>query len=169
MEAVAPVTAEYLRWLFDYDYWARDRLLVQVAKLTEVEYGAPRALDYGSIRGTLVHWLAGECIWLARWLGQSPDRLMTEDDLPTFEGLRALWAAEEQKMRAFLDRLADDELARPFRYVSTRTKEEYTNTLWPTMAHLVNHGTQHRSEIALTLTQLGHSPGDLDLIVYINR
>ncbi|MPZ15901.1 MAG: hypothetical protein GEU73_16015 [Chloroflexi bacterium] len=169
MSAAALVTSEYFHWLFDYNYWARDRLLEQVAKLTEAEYVAPRALDYGSIRGTLVHWLAGECIWLARWLGESPDRLMAEADLPTFEVLRARWATEEQKMQSFLSQLTDEDLARSFRYVSTRTKEEYTNLLWPTMAHLVNHGTQHRSEIALTLTQLGHSPGDLDLIVYLNR
>ena len=37
------------------------------------------------------------------------------------------------------------------------------------LAHLVNHGTQHRSEAALLLTQAGRSPGELDLIVYLEE
>ena len=160
--------AAYYRWLFEYNYWARDRVLERVAKLSHDEYVASRSLDYGSIRGTLVHWLAGESIWLSRWQGETPDRLIEENDVPTFEQLRKRWEQEERQMRSFLGQLTDAELAREVRYVSSRTHERYAITLWPLMSHLVNHGTQHRSEIALALTHLGLSPGDLDLVVYLN-
>ena len=64
------VTVDYYRWLYDYSYWARDRVLAQVAKLDQDAYIAPRALDYGSIRGTLVHSLAREAVWLDPVAGQ---------------------------------------------------------------------------------------------------
>lgn len=36
-----------------------------------------------------------------------------------------------------------------------------------TLVHQFNHSTAHRSEAAVMLTNFGHSPGDLDYIVYL--
>ena len=38
--------------------------------------------------------------------------------------------------------------------------------MWQMLAHVVNHGTQHRSEAAVILTDAGRSPGDLDMIFF---
>jgi uncharacterized damage-inducible protein DinB len=162
----SPVTVSYYRWLFKYSYWARDRLLAQVAKLDYDGYIAPRALDYGSIRGTLVQ-LARDAIWFARWRG-IPDELIGEADLPTFEGLQRRWMLEEAQMRAFLTQLTDSALSEPVHYVSALSGKRYAIPLWHLMSHVVSHGIQHRSEVALVITWLGLSPGDLDLIVYLN-
>ena len=47
-------------------------------------------------------------------------------------------------------------------------QEEEGISLWQALAHVVNHGTQHRSEVAALLTAAGHSPGDLDMVDYID-
>ena len=159
------LTADYVRCVYDYGYWARDRILTQVSQLDRRAYVADAKLDHGSIRGTLVHILEREATWLARWEGR-PDQRLGEQELPTFETLCEAWSREETKMRAFLQRLLDPMLLEVVEYESTLRGRRYAIPLWQMMAHLAHHGTQHRSEVALALTQLGHSPGDLDLIVY---
>ena len=47
--------------------------------------------------------------------------------------------------------------------------ETWTYPLWQQMIHLVNHTTQHRSEVAAVLTRLGRSPGWLDFLLYVDE
>lgn len=69
-------------------------------------------------------------------------------------------------MRSFLDTLADEDLTRIVSYRNTRGAS-FENVLWQILAHVVNHGTQHRSEAAMFLTEHGASPGDLDLMTFL--
>ena len=76
------------------------------------------------------------------------------------------WQEEEQKMRAFLAELTDSDLNRIIRYRSTEGKVR-ENRLGEILHHVVLHGMQHRSEMASMLTNFGHSPGNIDFIVYL--
>ncbi|HEY3118721.1 MAG TPA: DinB family protein [Chloroflexota bacterium] len=163
------MNAEYFRALFDYQYWARDRLFLAVDRLSESDYLAARPMDYGSIHGTLVHTYGGELVWYTRWMGESPNRLMNPSDVPTLAELKTRWADLEKQVQAFVGGLSEEEMAsRVLEYRSTEG-QPFKRMLWETMAHLVNHGTNHRSEVAAAATQLGCSPGDLDMIRYFNR
>lgn len=160
------MTPEYFRTLFDYNYWARDRVLGAAAGLSREAYEASNGFTYGSLRGILVHALSAEWIWRRRWQdGVSPARHLTADEVPTLPALRARWLQEEAQMRAFLDTLTQERLGAGLPYASTEG-EAHSNILWHLMAHVINHSTSHRSEAAEALTMLGHSPGDLDMIQY---
>ena len=159
-----------IRELFAYNAWANERILTATEGIDAAEYTAPfPGLSHGSIRATLVHALAAEIVWRQRCLeGVSPDRLLSEVDVPTFDALRARWAVEEAALRAGLAALTDAALAQPFAYKNTRGAA-MSDTRWKVLAHVVNHGTQHRAEAAVALTALGRSPGDVDYIVYLRQ
>ena len=69
-------------------------------------------------------------------------------------------------MRSYLAGLTDEDLDSIIRY--TRTGGTWFETLlWQILLHVINHGTQSRSEAAVLLSQFGHSPGDLDYMIFL--
>jgi uncharacterized damage-inducible protein DinB len=62
----------------------------------------------------------------------------------------------------------DDNLNEAFQY-KTMDGQARENVLWHAMAHVVNHGTQHRSEAAAMLTEMDSSPGDVDMILFLRE
>ena len=155
--------------LFDYSAWANRRILDAAERLSQEQFTAPAGLDYGSLRGTLVHILSAETTWRKRCQeGISPSSPLVEDAFPTLAVLRERWSEAEQAMRGFLTSLTDDDLQRTVHYRTTKGAP-YEDPLWQLLLHVVNHGTQHRAEAAITLTQHGCSPGDVDLIVFLRE
>lgn len=153
--------------LYEYNYWANARILEAAAKVSHQQFIAPGKMSHGGLRGTLAHTLLAEWIWRMRCHERvSPTSVFTEDEFPTLADLVTRWQAEEKQMRSFLSNLTDEDLPQIIDYTATGGRPQ-ANILWQILAHVVNHGTQHRSEAAVLLTELGHSPGDLDLIVYL--
>jgi uncharacterized damage-inducible protein DinB len=152
--------------LFGYNRWANARILDAAQKVSIAQYTAPYAISHGSLRGALVHIFSAEQVWRMRCQqGISPQAMPGEGSYPTLDALRSAWQEEEQSMHLYLASLGDDDLQWPVHYRNTRG-DAYEETLWHILAHVVNHGTQHRAEAAVALTSYGHSPGDLDMIRY---
>ena len=154
--------------LLDYNYWATDRVLGAARRATEEELHAGSPVSGQTIHATLVHIVAAEQLWRFRCQGTSPTSLLAPEECPTLPDLLEVWAAEQRAMRAFAAGVTDDDLAATVHYHSTKGVA-FEQKLWQILAHVINHGTQHRAEAAYLLTELGYSPGDVDLIVYLRQ
>ncbi len=155
--------------LYDYNSWANERLLRAATGVTTEQFSASAAISHGSLRGALVHTYAAELVWRLRCQeGLSPSGLPDERDFPTLDSLLKRWREEEKLRQAYLATLQDGDLTGMVSYTTTEGMP-YENMLWHLLVHLVNHGTQHRSEAAVVLTGYGHSPGDLDMLFFFRE
>lgn len=153
--------------IFDYNEWANKRILASSAKVSQEEFDAPAAFPYGSLHANLLHILSAEWGWRMFLQHEEDTPDLDIADFPTLAMLQERWEKEEQAMRAYLMSLQDDDLA-THRYYTVQD-ELCDRLVWHCLLHVVNHGTQHRSEAAALLTQYGHSPGDLDFVVFIHQ
>jgi len=165
------MNAGEIKLLYEYNCWADRVILTACAQLTPEQYAAPASFGPGlrSLRETVLHILNSERGW--RLICQGAERVdwdeLTEADFPTVQRLAARWQAEEQVMRAYLGSLTEGDFAGMVRYQEDDLMRE--RVLWHCLVHLVNHGTQHRSEAAALLTSQGYSPGDFDFTLFLDQ
>lgn len=154
--------ADDIRLLWDYSFWATARILSAAERLTGEQFNAtPPLRDGASVRQTLTHALNAEQGWRQGLQGTPRERVtrLSEADLPDAARLAARWREEEAVTRAWLGTLDDAAL----------TADLWDQPLWTYLVHVANHGMQHRSEAAMLLTHYGQSPGDVDMLFYLQN
>lgn len=151
------MSVEELRDLFAYDRWATERLFRALDGIDAATWTRAEVIDERGLGGILVHMLGAYQRWLHGLLEDATDHSPERQPLPSIAELRRRWEAEWPQMDELLTEIDDAWLARD---------DEGVRFDWM-LRHLANHDTQHRAEAAALLTQAGHSPGDLDLIVWL--
>jgi uncharacterized damage-inducible protein DinB len=154
--------------IYNYNYWASGQILAAAANVTEEQFLAPASFPYGGLHGTLLHTLEAEWSWRALFQGIKDASELLSTDYPDLSAIKTRWREEETAMRAYLAGLRAEDMESHLRY-TTDTGIKRDRILWHCLLHVVNHGTQHRSEAAALLTEYGQSPGDLDFTVFLNE
>lgn len=162
------MSLEMIRTLYNYNAWANRRVLDTAARLSPEQLQATMGTSFDSIHATLVHVMGAQWIWLSRWQGMSPTALFNPADYPDLAAIRQRWDEIERDTQAFVQALDEAGLARVVNYSNT-TGSPFAYPLWQLMLHQVNHATQHRSEVAMVLTEFGYSPDGLDLTRYLSQ
>jgi uncharacterized damage-inducible protein DinB len=150
---------ELITTLYQYGEWANARLLAKAGALTPAELGQRFSKGAEPILPTFGHLVGADIRWLARWREETPPPVAVAD-FTSLEVVGRRWDELYAARRGYLAALDEAALRAPIRWVRSDGTVDFPR--WQAIVQCANHGTQHRSEIAAMLTDLGQSPGDLD-------
>jgi uncharacterized damage-inducible protein DinB len=163
------MTVKDMETLYDYSYWANAKLFPVVSSLSADDFGRRVAGSLGSVRNTLVHMMSAEGGWLERAGGPKRGAALNADDFPTAASVTSYWTVQEDKVRGFLAALTDTDLATPREFSLPQLSVTGVLTIGEMLHHAVNHSIHHRGQVALLLRQLGHAPGNVDIMFYYGQ
>ena len=158
------VTADALRLHFDYTAWATGKLLHAAALLPSEHLIHDFGTADRNIVGTLAHTFAADRVWLARVSGAPIPTFLTEADrsLPV---LQREWPAVNDRWKQWMAAQTDESVRAQITYRDLKGNE-WTQTLWKLLLHVVNHGTHHRGQVSGFMRSLGHTPPPTDLLYF---
>jgi uncharacterized damage-inducible protein DinB len=145
--------------LFKHNTWANLSLIDVCAPLRADQLAGTVDGTYGSVPRTLVHVVAAEDGYLYRMTGERFDPELDEDDFPGFDVLRERALRSGDALESFASALIED------RVINWNRRIDGLPARMPASMFLVqtiNHGNEHRSQVATVLTQAGVTPPELD-------
>jgi uncharacterized damage-inducible protein DinB len=151
-----------LRLVLEHSQWAMQRVLTAAAAVGEDRFVAPGEAGHAPLRATFVHALSAQRYWRRCCERQPPLTVFAEAEFATVAALQAAFEAEWSALSAAVDSWQDADLETPMQWWDPGRRQTFSALPWQLLYHSINHGAQHRSELAETLTVLGQSPGDLD-------
>jgi uncharacterized damage-inducible protein DinB len=159
------MNAEDFRLLYDYNSWANHRTLESCSQLSAEQFTRDMGSSYRSVRGTLVHIMLVEWLWLERWHGRSLNSYAPASEFPNLDSVRARWAEIDTDLLDYIASLTPEEVQRVVHHTTTAGVPQAA-PLWHMLQHLANHSTYHRGQITTLLRQLGAKATGTDLITF---
>jgi uncharacterized damage-inducible protein DinB len=164
--------------LASYNAAMNARLYAAAATLPQEDLRADRGAFFGSILGTLNHIVAGDTIWLRRFMAHpsSFPALKAMAGIPAPTGLAHIHSNDldallEHRVRldAIIEALAaevsDSDLALPLSYRNARgDNRKHFGSL---LLHFFHHQTHHRGQASTLLSQSGIDIGVTDLLEWL--
>ena len=162
------MNTDEVRMLFAFNTWANQAVLDACEVLSNEEFTKDLRTSHTSIRGTLVHIMSAEWVWLQRWLGESPRALWPQEEFPNLASVEARWIPLQQEQQTFIATLTEEQLAEKLAYINFKG-QQFEYKIGRMMQHVVNHGSYHRGQVITLLRQLGHPAPSTDLLRYIDE
>lgn len=154
-----------LQRLLKFNEWANARVFDAIATLTPEQQTKDLGSSFPSVAATAAHMVAGEWIWLQRWLGVSNSKFPDWAASTDVADLRRRLTAIEKERWDFIAGLGEADIHVPRSYKLMNGTED-AQPLDVMLTHVVNHATYHRGQIAAFFRQLGLKPIGTDFITF---
>jgi uncharacterized damage-inducible protein DinB len=153
-----------LTTLFSHNLWANERLLELCAQLTSEQLDASMVGVYGSIRDTLEHIVRAEQSYFAR-ISTGQPRRRSKDEAPLT--MAEMVASARTTGAGFIEWAPKVQAGDTVQIDWDGTPRQVYKTV--ILTQVINHATEHRTQIMAILTQLGIQPPELDSWSYFDE
>lgn len=140
--------------LLDFSDWVDRRIWTCVERLDAAQFTQPLEYSVGSIRDQFAHMLGSERVWLGRMRGE--DHMAQWVDYTQFPDISATRDATKQAIEALREYVTSQNettLREYYHWPKPPDRDDPLYPRWLTLLQLVNHGTDHRSQILLQLAR----------------
>jgi uncharacterized damage-inducible protein DinB len=151
----------YIQTMIEYNYALYDRVWESIMQLREEQFVQEADYAHGSVRNQMVHVAMIDTRWRRGLQGDPDARFITFEpaDYPNRAAVRALWDESAQAMLGYVAGLEEQQLE-----AAVPGMDE---PAWKVLAHVVNHGTDHRAQILRLLHDLGAPTFSQDFMIYL--
>lgn len=151
---------------FRHNTMMNQRLLETCGRLSPEQLAASATGTYGTVGATLVHVANSQRSYAARVLGTERPERLTEEPFPGLNALIEQFERGDAELEAAAQASALD---RPVELVDDDPPAVWTMPVGLVLLQAINHGTEHRSQVATILTQLGVEPPRMDGWTYFEE
>jgi uncharacterized damage-inducible protein DinB len=154
----------YFGTLARYHVWATDRVLTEVATMSDAHYRQDCGLFFKSVHGTLNHMLVGERHWYSRFAdGVSLKMALNAELEPDRTALATALRVAVKRWGAWIETMDVKRLDGALQYTKA-SGGQVTVPFASALGHVFNHGTHHRGQLSAALTAMNYPVPEMDLI-----
>jgi uncharacterized damage-inducible protein DinB len=155
---------DIFRHFYNYHFHENRKLWDSyITSLSHEQFTENVNYSHGAVRDQIVHLISVDDVWFSQLRGVADSTSLPPVDFDDRDLIRAQWDRVEQMMREYLENLTDAMLfTKPF----PDHEEDHVLTMWQTLLHVVNHGTDHRAQILRQLNDMGVKTQYQDYIFY---
>jgi uncharacterized damage-inducible protein DinB len=147
------MTKSYFLKLYQYNAWANRKVVSCLVNQNVTDQ---------KILSIFNHLVSAQFIWYNRFSGLPKSEYLLWGNY-SLEQLRAMIEKANTLWIEFIE--TADNFERELKYTNY-VNDYYENSIGDIMAHLVNHGTYHRGQVAVLLREKGYDPVNTDFITY---